>query len=111
MAKIIPTIGRIVWFHPSKQDVIDGVDYKGQPLAATVVYVKNELFINLHVLDATGNAWKFEDVVLFQESKPWDYDERCAEWMPYQRAQPEKHSNQIASCATDTYQKYINRTN
>lgn len=111
MAKIIPTIGRIVWFHPSKQDVIDGVDYKGHPLAATVVYVKNELFINLHVLDATGNAWKFEDVVLFQEAKPWDYDERCAEWMPYQRAQSEKHSNLTANCAIDTSTQRPDRIN
>ena len=92
MAKIIPTIGRQVWFYPAKEDIEAGVDYRGQPLAATVVYVKNELFINLLVLDAVGNGWKFEDVVLFPEEKPWDFNQRCAQWMPYQRQQAAIHS-------------------
>ena len=87
MAKIIPTIGRQVWFYPAKGDIEAGIDYRGQPLAATVVYVKNELFINLLVLDAAGDGWKFEDVVLFPEERPWDFNERCAQWMPYQRQQ------------------------
>jgi hypothetical protein len=95
---IKPTIGRQVWFFPNNQDVKDGVDFREQPLAATVVYVHNDLFLNLQVLDATGQAWLFEDVPLFQTDKPWDYFDRCAQWMPYQRAQVEKvpgSSNQL----------------
>jgi hypothetical protein len=92
---IKPTIGRQVWFFPNEQDIADGVDFRGQPLAATVVFVHNDLFLNLCVLDATGNSWTFESVPLFQTDKPWDYTDRAAQWMPYQRAQADQ------KCATD----------
>lgn len=87
MQKIQPTIGRQVWFTPNAQDVKDGMDFRGQPLAATIVFVHNELFINLQVLDAVGNAWTVEEVPLFQDARPWNFEDRSAEWMPYQKAQ------------------------
>jgi hypothetical protein len=90
-AHISPSIGRKVWFWPQKDDIEEGVDFRGQLLDATIVFVHSDSVINLHVLDASGNAWKFESVVLLQETRPWDFPVRAAEWMPYQKDQAMKH--------------------
>jgi len=84
---INPTVGRIVWFYPSQDDVEEGIDYRDQPLVGQIVYVHNTQLVNLHVLDASGNAWKFEEVLLFQDRFPEGYKGRGAEWMPYQKKQ------------------------
>jgi len=89
---IKPTIGRQVWFYPDARDIENGVDFRFQPLAATVVYVHNDLFLNLQVLDAVGQSWLFEDIPLFQTDKPWDYTGRCCQWTPYQRQQAAVYS-------------------
>lgn len=87
MQIINPTVGRKVWFYPQEEDITEGVDYRDQPLDATVVYVHGISLVNLHVLDASGNAWKFENVILLPEERPYDFPVRCAMWMPYQRRQ------------------------
>jgi hypothetical protein len=91
MSIIIPTVGRKVWFHPQEEDIAEGVDYRDQPLDATVVYVHGSSLVNLHVIDASGNAWKFENVLLLQEERPIGFPVRCAEWMPYQKQQASRY--------------------
>ena len=88
---IYPTVGRIVWFYPSKQDITDGFIIKGpQPCAATIVFIHEMQIVNLRVLDHAGEAWLFEEVLLFTEYRPDGFPERSAEWMPYQKQQAAK---------------------
>lgn len=87
MQSINPTVGRKVWFYPQEEDVAEGVDYRDQPLDATIVYVHGVSLVNLQVLDASGNAWKFENVILLPEERPYDFPVRCVTWMPYQLSQ------------------------
>lgn len=91
---IHPTVGRKVWFHPQKEDVAEGVDYRDQPLDATIVYVHSAGLVNLHVLDASGTAWKFEHVILLPGERNWDFPVRCAVWMPYQLKEARKTNPQ-----------------
>lgn len=94
---ITPTIGRVVWYWPSQQEIdaksISIFDHS-QPLAATVAYVFGDRLVNLSVVDHAGAQFRRTSVQLLQEG-----DERpptswgpFAEWMPYQRAQHEKQA-------------------
>lgn len=83
---IKPTVGRIVWFIPSKFD--DKRDDRTQPLAATVVRVWHERLVNLRVISQSGSSeWGETSVALLQEEdKPLEGG-RYAMWMPYQIGQ------------------------
>lgn len=85
---IVPTIGRVVWYHPNTWDpggTLTGVQ------AAHIAFVHNKSSVNLMVIDSDGNPYSRTSVYLLQEKNeipptPTGY----AEWMPYQRGQAAK---------------------
>ena len=80
---IKPTIGRVVWYTPAKEnDPLAGSD---QPLAALVAYVWNDDTINLAVFDTEGRATNRTNVTLFQDGDALPESGNYAEWMPYQK--------------------------
>lgn len=88
---ISPSIGRVVWFTPSKSDTQLHSDQK---MAALVAYVHSDTCINLAVFDANGVAHSRCSVTLIQgEDVPELFagNGYYAEWMPYQKGQAAKH--------------------
>lgn len=99
---IKPTVGRKVWYRPSRQDLTGPVpmsmqgnpDYNPQPLDATVLAVWGDRCINIQVLDILGKPFTKTSVMLVQEGDPTPktVDDKeaygYAEWMPYQLGQP-----------------------
>jgi hypothetical protein len=92
MTKILPSVGRVVWFTPSRLTG-DGffAHIDGQkPLAAIVSHVFNDELVNLAVFDSNGVSHSRTSVQLVQagEDKP-EHGYFC-EWMPYQVGQAAK---------------------
>ena len=80
---IKPTVGRVVWYHPS------GSTSEEQPLAAIIAHVWSDTCVNLAVFDANGAATNQTSVFLYQGDT--DRPSSCyAEWMPYQMGQAAK---------------------
>ena|SRR3990167_5588436 len=84
---IQPTVGRIVWYHPSPSD--PGGVVPGDIQAAIIAYVWSETCINLCVFDPDGLPYSRTSVYLQQDegvgqSLPY------ATWMPYQKGQAAK---------------------
>lgn len=79
--KIIPTPGRIVWFHPAEHDGISRLN--GQPLAAMVAGIHNDNLVNLAVFDSYGNHHNRSNVHLVQPGEDTP-NHTHATWMPYQ---------------------------
>jgi len=81
MAKIQPTVGRVVWYNPGS------TKNPGLRLAAHVASVINDGIVNLMVIDELGNPFPARNVPLVHEGE-------CAggacQWMPYQRGQAAK---------------------
>jgi hypothetical protein len=75
---IKPTIGRVVWFHPS------GSKSSDQPNAALIAYVHSDTMVNLAVFDCNGQQSGQTSVFLWQgdTERPSSY---YCEWMPYQQ--------------------------
>ena len=57
---ILPTVGRVVWFTPSRLTGDDGFTHidSRKPLAAIVAHVFNDALVNLSVLDSNGTPFK-----------------------------------------------------
>lgn len=87
-AKIKPTVGRIVWFHPCNSDPIPHA-CTGEPLAAIVTKAWSDTCVNLAVFDYGGNAHSRTSVTLIQEGDQVPPTSYC-EWMPYQKGQAAK---------------------
>lgn len=93
---IKPTIGRRVWYWPSKQD-LGQTEHKPssvmtanqlQPCDAGICYVHGERLVNLTVADHNGVMHKRTSVQLVQEeSDVYPADGGYAVWMPYQIGQ------------------------
>lgn len=91
MPKIIPTVGRVVWYYPGKDDDLQRFNTvsAGKPLAAHVACVWSDTCVNLMVIDPNGNQTSRTSVYLY----PGDGERpsSCfAEWMPYQQGQAAK---------------------
>lgn len=92
---ILPTVGRVVWFHPH---VDTGRDPNGQPLAAIVAKVIDDRIVNLGVFNADGTMSAAQHVTLLQDGDELaDPEAAYAEWMPFQKGQAAKHDSQAAS--------------
>lgn len=86
---ILPSIGRVVWFHPSPNSGETNFathQADGVPYAAIVAHVWSPSLVNLAVLDANGVPHSRTSVVLIQDGVPQPADAFC-EWMPYQKGQ------------------------
>lgn len=74
---IVPTIGRVVHFHPPEQH--------DQPFPAVVCYVHSDRLINVGGFNEYGSPFSFTSLKLIQEGDPPPYPgEAYATWMPYQ---------------------------
>jgi hypothetical protein len=80
---IKPTIGRVVWYHPTGTTEID------QPHAALIAHVWSDTCVNLAAFDSNGVPYSNTSVFLYQGDgqKP---SSQYAEWMPYQQGQAAK---------------------
>jgi hypothetical protein len=94
---IMPTVGRIVWFWPDKNDC-PGQWPGEQPLAAIITHVVHNRRVHLNVFEATGGSCAKVGVLLKQPSDPDVYGEHCS-WMPYQVGQAQKHESADLSAA------------
>ena len=95
MTKILPTVGRVVWFTPSRPTGDYGFTHidSRNPLAAIVAHVFNDGLVNLSVFDSNGTPFSRTSVPLVQadEDKP-EHGYFC-ERMPYQVGQAAKQAN------------------
>ena len=94
MTKILPTVGRVVLFTPSRLTGdgrfahIDG----RKPLAAIVSHNFNDALVNLAVFDSNGTSHSRTSVPLVQEGETKPEDGYFCSWMPYQVGQAAKHA-------------------
>jgi len=79
---IKPTIGRVVWFHPTW--------HHSQPYAALITFVNSDTSVNLAVFDPDGLGHSEQDVTLRQENEAPPENQFYCEWMPYQIGQAKK---------------------
>lgn len=98
---ILPTVGRIVWYYPSYQDLSTAqgrsaalVGAMNKELAAIVTHVSEVNRINLLVIDAVGQQHPRLDVPLYQDCEPVPDRGGYASWMPYQVGQAAKQQFQ-----------------
>lgn len=103
---ITPTVGRVVWYWPSQQEIdaksITVID-PSQPLAATVAHVWHDRMVNLSVVDHAGAQFRRTSVHLVQddEDRPHTSEGPFAEWMPYQKAQQPQQAKQAGELAQE----------
>lgn len=98
MAKITPTVGRIVWmYHRNNGNIVlDAFNNQinqpapGEPLMATICRVLPDGTINVAGFDALGKPYAEHGVTLLQEGDKTPEGGRYATWMPYQQAQAAK---------------------
>jgi len=82
---IKPTIGRVMWYWPEKEDRED------QPLCALVVRVHDDNMVNLAVFNVDGSSGGALRVPIVQDGSPHTAgDSPYCEWMPYQKGQAAK---------------------
>jgi len=91
---ILPTVGRVVWFTPSRLTGDDGFTHidSRKPLAAIVAHVFNDALVNLSVLDSNGTPFSRTSVPLVQEGEAKPEHVYFCEWMPYQVGQAAKQA-------------------
>jgi hypothetical protein len=87
MARIIPTVGRKVWFY--------GTPEQAEPFDATVIAVREDglasgpdAFCNLYVINDGGSVEVHKNVQVHELGAPEFFP--CFRWMPYQKQQAEK---------------------
>jgi hypothetical protein len=118
MTQVIkPTVGRKVYYRPSKYDVtgvgqmviagnLDG-DHTVQPLDATILAVWGDKCINVNVLDICGRPFAKTSVTLLQPGEEPGRDAEgkiiggYAYWMPYQQDQAKKESQPAPEVTAD----------
>lgn len=88
--KILPTVGRVVWFYDQKRRPGFHANTDGAPYAAIIAAVCSDSIVNLTVFDAAGTATGRVGVPLSHDGgRPAGADYWC-EWMPYQKGQAAK---------------------
>lgn len=106
---IKPTVGRVVWFHPSELtgEANFARHQDGQPYAAIIARVWSNAIVNLTVFDASGTPHPRTSVKLWQGDgiPPGTY----CEWMPYQKGQAAK-TEAAEKSATEAQPAYHQRT-
>jgi hypothetical protein len=89
MTKILPTVGRVVWFTPSRSFVPPDflIIDPARPCSAMVAYVWSDSLVNLTVSDHYGKTFGMTSVPLMQEGEARPEAGYFCEWMPYQVGQ------------------------
>lgn len=89
MVKIVPTLGRVMWFVPFEDfQHHSGVKlYKGQRYTAHVCFVHGENSVNVMVIDSSGKSYGMTCVHVKQADAPEPKGIDYCEWMPYQVGQ------------------------
>ena len=90
---IQPTVGRIVWFHPSQFTGESGFARHrcdDEPYAAIIAKVFPGDMVNLTVFDANGAPHSRTSVPLVQEGNSVPGGGFYCEWMPFQKGQAAK---------------------
>jgi hypothetical protein len=88
---IVPTVGRIVLYHPGPHDTL--ASSKPEGLAAIVCYVWGDRQVNLRVFDENGNGYPRSSVPVCQpedEMTPELVEAGYCRWMEYQVEQAKK---------------------
>lgn len=106
---IKPTVGRKVWYRPSKSDLTGTVPMSitAGPLDATIIAVWGDRMVNVLVTDIVGKQFPVLSCTLLQEGDevPKDIDGNIAgrfvEWMPYQQVQAHKTESEMVASAAD----------
>lgn len=81
---ISPTVGRMVWFWPSRAE---GEPKPSQPYAAQVAYVHGDRMVNLSVVDPNGKQFAATSVKLLQDDDAEPSHGYYCQWMPFQVGQ------------------------
>jgi hypothetical protein len=96
---IKPTVGRIVWYHPTNKEnlevLLSDMTVNGQqngPLAAMVLAVHSDTQVNLMVYSAYGQSRFVDRAYLWQGDGGRPVGVSYAEWMPYQIGQAKKET-------------------
>jgi hypothetical protein len=94
MTKIFPTVGRVVWFTPSRLTGDFGFTHidSRKPLAAIVAHVFNDGLVNPSVFDSNGTPFSRTSVPLVQEAEAKPEHGYFCSWMPYQVEQAAKQA-------------------
>jgi len=99
--KILPTVGRVVWFRAPEEFQIRRAG-DDEPFAAIIAHVETESQVNLTVFDHFGHPHPVVNVHLVQDGEDIPESGTYCQWMPYQisvargeippvlHAQPEK---------------------
>lgn len=85
---ITPTIGRVVWYHPTEGQRIPSQP-NDQVLPALITYVWSDHIINIVAFTPNGESFGVTSVDLIQEGVARLQSGFC-EWMPYQKGQAKK---------------------
>lgn len=86
MTKILPTVGRVVWFRPNGAGFHGNQFSPGEPLAAIITHVVNEEMVNLAVFDSSAAVISSLNTPLVQDGEPVPNQSYC-HWMPFQLGQ------------------------
>lgn len=103
---ILPTVGRVVLFRPTKDHAHPAAQSLGiigdQPMKADVVFVWNDRLINIAGYDHLGAPFRYTSVRLIQEGdEPAREGESVCTWMDYQLGQAKKYEALAAEKAAD----------
>jgi hypothetical protein len=85
---IMPTVGRVVLYHPPESERIAGQP-NDMPLAAIVAYVWSARMINVVAITPNGTPYGVTSVQLVQDADATPTARYCT-WMPYQIGQAKK---------------------
>jgi hypothetical protein len=100
---ITPTVGRVMWYRPSKYDTANGMlQYSNgtpapEPMMAQVIYPWSASVCNVLVTDHAGQQHVRGSCQVRQEGDPVPVDHEgnarsYVEWMPYQTSQARKNA-------------------
>lgn len=93
---IVPTVGRVVHFHPHPAE---SFAFSDQPLAALVTYVHSNTMVNVVVFDSNGHAHAKTSIRLQQDEPLFVEAGNFVAWMPYQVGQAAKTEKAEAALA------------
>lgn len=85
MTNIVPTVGRMILFHPPSNSTKHGFEPTAI-CAATIAKVLPDGRLNLGVLDGNGAQHSMTEVPLIQDGETPPENGYWAEWMPYQKS-------------------------